>query len=35
MDEVFLADAPLEGGWVTLEARPNEIVNLRFRTGGL
>jgi alpha-mannosidase len=35
MEEVFLAEAPLENGWVHLEARPNQIINLRFRTGGL
>jgi mannosylglycerate hydrolase len=35
MDEAFLSEAPLADGWVRLEARPNEIINLRFRTGGL
>jgi hypothetical protein len=35
MDEDFLAEAPLADGWVRLEAKPNEIVNLRFRTAGL
>jgi mannosylglycerate hydrolase len=35
MDEAVLAEAPLEDGWVRLEARPNQIVSLRFRTGGL
>jgi alpha-mannosidase len=35
MEEAFLAEAPLEDGRVRLEARPNQVINLRFRTGGL
>jgi len=35
MEEAFLAEAPLEDGRVRLEARPNQVLNLRFRTGGL
>jgi mannosylglycerate hydrolase len=35
MDEVFLAPAPLDDGWVRLEAQPNQVLNLRFRSGGL
>jgi hypothetical protein len=32
MEESYLAEAPLDGGWVRLEARPNQVINLRFRT---
>jgi alpha-mannosidase len=32
MEEAFLAEAPLEDGWVRLAARPNQVINLRFRT---
>jgi len=32
MEEALLAEAPLEDGWVRLEARPNQVINLRFRT---
>jgi hypothetical protein len=35
MDEAFLAAAPLEDGWVRLEAQPNQVLNLRFRVKGL
>jgi len=35
MDEAFLAAAPLEDGWVRLEAQPNQVLNLRFRSKGL
>jgi mannosylglycerate hydrolase len=35
MEESFLAEAPLEDGWVRLEAQTNQVLNLRFRTGGL
>jgi len=35
MEETFLAEAPLEDGWVRLEARPNQIINLRFSTAHL
>lgn len=35
MEEAFLAEAPLEDGWVRLEARPNQVINLRFRTARL
>jgi alpha-mannosidase len=35
MEEALLAEAPLEDGWVRLEAQPNQVLNLRFRTGGL
>jgi alpha-mannosidase len=35
MEEAFLAKAPPEDGWVRLEAQPNQVLNLRFRTGGL
>jgi hypothetical protein len=35
MEESFLAEAPLEDGWVRLEAQSNQVLNLRFRTGGL
>ena len=35
MEEAFLAEAPLEDGWVRLEAQPNQVINLRFRTGAL
>jgi alpha-mannosidase len=35
MEEAFLAEAPLEDGWVRLEAQPNQVLNLRFRTGDL
>ena len=35
MNEAFLAAAPLEDGWVRLEARPNQVLNLRFRSKGL
>jgi mannosylglycerate hydrolase len=34
MDEASLAEAPLEDGWMRLEARPNQVLNLRFRTDG-
>ena len=35
MDEAFLAAAPLEDGWVRLDAQPNQVLNLRFRSKGL
>jgi alpha-mannosidase len=35
MEEAFLAEAFPEDGWVRLEAQPNQVLNLRFRTGGL
>jgi alpha-mannosidase len=31
MQEALLAEAPLEDGWVRLEARPNQIITIRFR----
>jgi hypothetical protein len=31
MEEASLDEAPLEDGWVRLEARPNQIISLRFR----
>jgi alpha-mannosidase len=35
MEEASPAEAPLEDGWVRLEAQPNQIINLRFRTARL
>ncbi len=35
MEESLLSEAPLADGWVRLEARPNQITNLRFRTARL
>jgi alpha-mannosidase len=31
MEEALLAESPLEDGWVRLEARPNQIITIRFR----